>query len=58
MAVLDLQELYKIKIDEIRKAAIEHGWELISTAYKNLDTDLTFKCNEGHQVFLPYNHNP
>ena len=44
----------KIYIDDIRKAAIEHGWELISTEYKNLDTTLEFKCNEGHQVFLPY----
>ena len=48
------QELAKIKIDEIRKAAIEHGWELLSTEYKNLDTELNFKCNEGHTVYAPY----
>ena len=47
-------ELAKIKIDEIRKAAIEHGWELLSTEYKNLDTELNFKCNEGHTVYAPY----
>ena len=47
-------ELAKIKIDEIRKAAIEHGWELLSTEYKNLDTELIFKCNEGHTVYAPY----
>ena len=44
----------KIKIEDIRKAAIEHGWELYSTEYKNLDTTLEFICEEGHQVFLPY----
>ena len=44
----------KIKIDDIRKAAIEHNWELISDAYKNLDSELQFKCNEGHQVFSTY----
>ena len=44
----------KIKIDEIRKVAIEHGWTLISEDYKNLDTDLTFECNEGHKVYAPY----
>lgn len=35
------QELAKIKIEEIRKAAIEHGWKLLSTEYKNLDTELS-----------------
>ena len=44
----------KIYIDDIRKAAIEHNWELVSTEYKNLDTTLEFICEEGHQVFLPY----
>ena len=44
----------KIKIEDIRKAAIDHGWELISTAYKNLKTPLDFKCNEGHSISLPY----
>lgn len=44
----------KIQFDEIRKAAIEHGWKVISTSYKNLDTEMTFECNEGHKVYLPY----
>ena len=48
------QELAKTKIEEIRKAAIEHGWELLSTEYKNLDTELSFKCDEGHTVYAPY----
>ena len=44
----------KIKIDDIRKVAIEHDWELVSCEYKNLDSTLEFICNEGHHVFLPY----
>ena len=47
-------QLAKIKIDEIRKAAIEHDWTLVSEEYKNLDSELIFKCNEGHKIFLPY----
>ena len=44
----------KIRVEDIRKAAIEHNWELISNEYKNLDTTLEFICEEGHKVFLPY----
>ena len=48
------ERLAKIRVEDIRKAAIEHGWELVSTEYKNLKTPLEFKCAEEHQVFLPY----
>lgn len=44
----------KIKIDDIKAAAELHGWTLLSTEYKNLDTELTFECNEGHRIFTPY----
>ena len=44
----------KIKIDDIRKVAIEHGWQLLSTEYKNLDTEITFICDEGHEINIPY----
>ena len=44
----------KIKIEDIRKAAVEHNWELISDEYKNLKVPLTFKCGEGHSIYLPY----
>lgn len=44
----------KIKIDDIRKAAIEHNWILLSEEYKNLDSELTFRCDEGHKIYLPY----
>lgn len=44
----------KIKIEDIQKAAEEHGWTLISTEYTNLDTEIIFECDEGHRVHLPY----
>lgn len=44
----------KIKIEDIRKAAIEHNWVLISDEYVNLKTELIFECDENHRVFLPY----
>ena len=44
----------KIKIDDIRKAAIEHNWILLSEEYKNLDSELIFRCNEDHKIYLPY----
>lgn len=44
----------KIKIEDIRKAAEDNGWIVISTEYKNLDTEMVFECEEGHRVYLPY----
>lgn len=41
----------KIDIETIKKELQEDGWKLISTEYKNLDTELVFECNEGHRVF-------
>jgi len=46
--------LSKIKLEDIRKAAIEQGWTVISDFYKNLNTPMDFKCNEGHEIQLPY----
>ncbi len=45
----------KIKIEDIRKAAIDNNWVLISDEYTNLNTELIFECNENHRIFLPYN---
>ena len=44
----------KIKIEDIRKAAIEQGWTVISESYKNLNEPMDFECDEGHKVYLPY----
>jgi Holliday junction resolvasome RuvABC endonuclease subunit len=44
----------KIKLDDIRKAAIEQNWTVLSEFYKNLKTPMEFLCDEGHKVYLPY----
>lgn len=44
----------KIKIEDIRKEVEEHNWKLISTEYKNLDSEMIFECNEGHKIYAPY----
>lgn len=44
----------KIKLEEIRKEAEQHGWEVLSDTYQNLNTEMVFKCDEGHQVFAPF----
>ena len=44
----------KIKIEDIKTAAEQHGWVLLSTDYKNLNTELTFECKEGHRIYTPY----
>ena len=54
MVLAQQTQLAKIKIEDIRKAAIKHDWILISDVYKNLDTELQFECNEGHRLYLPY----
>ena len=32
----------------------EEGWKLISTSYKNLNTELEMRCPEGHTQFITY----
>lgn len=44
----------KLKIEDIRKDLEERGWKLISTEYKNLETELEMECPEGHKVFKNY----
>ena len=44
----------RISIDEIRQVVSADGWTLISDTYKNLDTNLEFKCAAGHTVIAPY----
>ena len=41
----------KIKIEDIESQVSESGWKVISTEYKNLDTEMIFECNEGHRVY-------
>lgn len=44
----------KYKIEDLRIEAINHGWELISTEYKNLDADLEYRCDKQHTVYISY----
>lgn len=44
----------KYNVEQINELAAEHNWKLISNEYKNLDSDLTFECSEGHKVFTTF----
>lgn len=44
----------RINIEEIRTALKADKWTLISETYKNLDTNLEFKCDKGHIVIAPW----
>lgn len=44
----------RISIDEIKNSLSTDGWILISETYKNLDTNLEFKCDKGHTVIAPW----
>lgn len=41
----------KITLDLIEQELAKDGWEVLSTEYKNLSTEMKFKCPEGHVVF-------
>lgn len=41
----------KIKIEEIQEELQKENWQLISNEYKNLDSEMIFKCPEGHTVY-------
>ena len=38
----------KITIEEISTQLKEKNWKIISTEYQNLNTEMTFECDEGH----------
>lgn len=44
----------KYKIEDLRDYARAQGWELITQQYQNLDTDLEYKCPQGHTIFTSY----
>jgi hypothetical protein len=44
----------RITLETINEELAQYGWKCISTEYKNLDTNLTFECEEGHQVYAPW----
>lgn len=44
----------KITIQSINSELLEYGWKCVSENYKNLDTELDFICEEGHEVRAPW----
>lgn len=43
--------MVRITIEQIKEELQAHGWDLVSTEYKNLDSELVFKCDKGHEVY-------
>ena len=44
----------KLKYEEIKQDVESHGWNLISTEYINLESELCVECPEHHRVNIPY----
>ena len=44
----------RINIDVIAQELTVDNWRILSTEYKNLDTQMEFQCNEGHKVFTTW----
>ena len=41
----------RITIEQIQEELAPDNWKVISTDYKNLDSELIFECSEGHRVY-------
>ncbi len=41
----------RITIESINTELAPNGWKCVSEKYENLDSQLHFKCNEGHDVY-------
>lgn len=41
----------RITIEQIQEELSPDNWKIISTEYKNLDSELIFECSEGHRVY-------
>lgn len=41
----------RYSIEQIQAFLEPENWKIISTEYKNLDSELIFECSEGHQVY-------
>ena len=44
----------RISIDTIKEEIQPDNWILVSETYKNLNTNLEFKCDKGHTVVAPW----
>jgi hypothetical protein len=38
----------KITLDQIKEEVAQDGWKVLSLEYKNLETEMTFECSNGH----------
>lgn len=41
----------RITIEQIQEELTPDNWKIVSTEYKNLDSELVFECSEGHRVY-------
>ena len=44
----------RIKIETIAEELAADGWQVLSTDYQNLDSQMEFMCAEGHKVYAPW----
>lgn len=47
-----LVSMAKLKFEDVKKEIEEGGWELLSTTYSNLKTEMEMKCPERHKCFM------
>ena len=44
----------RITLDQINEELKEFRWKCTSTEYKNLESELRFECEEGHEVYASW----
>ena len=44
----------RITLEQINEELKEFGWKCTSTEYKNLESELCFECEEGHEVYASW----
>ena len=44
----------KIYLEDVKEELEKDKWEVVSEDYKNLDTEMTFLCPEGHRVYTSW----
>ena len=44
----------KIKLNDIIEELKEKNWVVLSEEYENLNSEMTFKCPEGHKVYTTW----
>lgn len=44
----------RITLEAINEKLAPSGWKCLSTEYKNLESELHFECDEGHDVYASW----